>query len=84
MDTNDERLFDEMYEKYGRPLEAEHWGEYLAVSRDGRTVLGTDDLAVGLEAKAKLGPGVFFYKIGPIAVGKLRSPLRREARPSSW
>ena len=35
-----EALYDELYERYGRALEAEHAGELRAVSPDGWTVLG--------------------------------------------
>ena len=31
------RQYNELYEKYGNPLEAQHYGEYLAVSPDGKT-----------------------------------------------
>ncbi len=74
MDETDERerLFDELYERYGRPLEPQHWGKYLAVSRDGRSVMGDDRRLVLREARAQLGRGVFVYKIGPVAVGKWR------------
>ena len=41
--TNEEAVKqgDELYERYGKPLEAEHWGEFVAISPDGRTILGT-------------------------------------------
>lgn len=29
-----------LYDKYAKHLETDHWGEYVAISRDGRVVLG--------------------------------------------
>ena len=66
------RRFDELYERHGTPLEADHLGQYLAVSPDGRTVLGPDLLDVACQAKEQLGPGCFLYKIGERAVGAWR------------
>ena len=41
-DLSDEarqKLGHELYEIYGKPLEAKHWGKLLAVSPDGRILL---------------------------------------------
>jgi hypothetical protein len=67
-----DRRYDELYDKYGRPLEANHRGEYLAVSPDGNTILGTTLYDVAEQAEATFGPGNFLYKIGEKAVGKWR------------
>jgi hypothetical protein len=67
-----ERQYDELYDRYGRPLEAEHCGEYVAVSPDGRTMLGTTLRDVVRQARATFGPGNFVYKIGDKAVGRWR------------
>ena len=64
------RRFDELYERHGTPLEADHLGQYLAVSPDGRIVLGPDLLDVARQAKEQLGRGCFLYKIGERAVGR--------------
>lgn len=37
-----EQLSDKLYKKYGKPLENEHTGEYLAVSFQGKTFLGNN------------------------------------------
>ena len=58
---------DGLYAKYGKPLEAEHWGKYLAVHPDGRTVLADDYQSMAEQADAELGTGVHFFRIGPIA-----------------
>lgn len=67
-----QRRYDELYERYGRPLEARHRGEYLAVSADGKTILGTDLLQVAQKATDIFGPGHFIFKVGERSVGKWR------------
>ena len=63
---------DALYERYGKPLEQEHRGEYIAISPDGRTLLGSSVIDVLRNAKATFGPGNFVFKVGPKAVGKWR------------
>ncbi len=70
-DTVD-RLYDELYEAYGKPLEAAHRGEYLAISPEGKTMLGPTMREVTQRALAAFGPGIFLYKVGEPAVGKWR------------
>ncbi len=53
----DDELYDELYERYARPLEAEHWGEYIIIAPDGRYVLGDSLLAVTVKAVPLLGRG---------------------------
>jgi hypothetical protein len=79
-DTQSEELkrtSDELYEKYGKPLEAEHYGRFLVVSPNGETLLGDTHLEVIQEALARFGPGNFLYKVGPRAVGKFRGRLSK-------
>ena len=66
------RLSDALYEQHVRPLEAEHYGEYVAIFPDGRTILGPALIEVAQRAKDTFGPGAHLFKIGPKAVGKLR------------
>ncbi len=62
----------DLYERFGRPLEAKHRGEYLAVSPNGRTILAPT-LAEALgQATAAFGPGNFVFKVGERAVGAWR------------
>ena len=70
--TNGEALkqSDALYERYGKPLEAEHWGEYIAISPDGRTMLGTDMTEVFDKALKEFGGGVHVFKVGPVATGR--------------
>lgn len=63
---------DALYERYGKPLEQEHRGEYIAISPGGRTLLGSSVIDVLRNAKATFGPGNFVFKVGPKAVGKWR------------
>ena len=62
---------DAIYERFGRPLEAAHWGEFVAIMPDGRHVIGVDSHAVALEAFEKFGRGAFLYKVGPVAIGRM-------------
>ena len=41
---------DGLYARYGKPLEAQHRGEYAAITEDGRVVTGTDDLKIAERA----------------------------------
>ena len=61
---------DAIYDRYVKPLEEEHWGEFVAVSPDGWTVLGTDREEVSRAAREAFGPGNFLFKVRPRVVGK--------------
>jgi len=63
---------ERLYETFGEPLEQEHWGKYLAVSPDGRTILGDDLEGVSQEAAETLGQGNFLFKVGEVDVGRIR------------
>ena len=75
----DERLAasKRLYEQYGKPLEAEHWGEFVAIAGDGRYVLGTDSHEVTRRAVKELGRGTHMYKVGPRVMGRGPRSLRR-------
>lgn len=66
------RLANQLYEQYGKPLESEHLGKFVAISRDGRTLLGESPGQVGRRAKENFGPGNFVFRLGPRVVGKWR------------
>lgn len=76
--TNKEALKqgDELYERYGKPLEAEHWGKFVAIAPDGRTLLGADLSEVEDNALHQFGKDAHIFKVGPIAIGRLRSPVK--------
>ncbi|MGH2588941.1 MAG: hypothetical protein ACRDJE_28800 [Dehalococcoidia bacterium] len=66
------RESDRLYERYGKPLEAEHWGEYVAITSDGRTLLAPT-LAEALAQSAEVfGGGGFVFKVGPRIAVTLR------------
>ena len=61
-----------MYDRYVKPLEADHWGEYAAVMPDGRYVLGPTFVEVAQQALRDLGTGSHVYKVGKLAAGGWR------------
>lgn len=63
-------LSDDLYERYGKPLEPEHWGEFVAISQKGETVLGTDKIEVSDRALKETGRGFFLFKVGEKATGR--------------
>ena len=72
--TNQGRLEEaaQLYERYGKPLEGEHRGEYLAISPEGQTLLGPTLLEVVQKAGTAFGAGNFVFKVGEKTVGKWR------------
>lgn len=71
---HDERLVEmiRLYEQYGKPFEADHRGEYIAISRDGRTLLGTTLYETAERSTEVFGPGSFVFKVGERSAGKIR------------
>ena len=63
---------DSLYELHGKPLEKEHWGEYVAIFPDGIWVLGASRLEALDRALAQLGAGSFVFKVGEKVVGRWR------------
>ena len=63
---------DKLYEQYGRPLEQDHWGEYVAIFPDGRLALGCSSLEALDQAVNEFGPGSFLFKVGDRVVGRWR------------
>jgi len=59
------RRDDELYERYAKHLEAEHRGEFVAISADGKLLIGEDRVKLILDAVKKFGRGNFAVrKIG--------------------
>ncbi len=56
---------NELYERYAKPFEQDHYGEYIAVSGNGDTVLGPDLLKLSDEAHERFGPDHTIFKLGP-------------------
>ena len=64
---------DQLYERYGKPLEATHRGQFVAISLQGETIIGPNDLEVLQQALARFGRGNFaFRRIGYRSLGKWR------------
>lgn len=64
---------DNLYKKFGKPLEDNHWGEYIAISKTGKTVLGSDLKDVFQKSLEILGPGSYLFKVGEKAIWKWRN-----------
>jgi hypothetical protein len=63
---------EDLYERYGRPLEAKHWGEYVVITPDGRTILAPTPIEAVLKGRDEFGSGNFVFKVGERAVFTLR------------
>lgn len=76
---------DELYERYGKPLEGEHWGKYVAVSYDGRTLLGTDLHTTHREGRKSFGEEMHVFHVGEKFI-KLPPPKRLKGKEKrlSW
>jgi 23S rRNA pseudoU1915 N3-methylase RlmH len=61
-----------LYEQYGKPLEAEHKGEYVVISNRGKTIVGKSLAEVVTDAIEQFGKGHSVFKIGSRAVGSFR------------
>ena len=55
---------DELYERYVKPLEAEHWGEFVAIAPDGRTMLGTNPYKIDTEAWDAFRVEAVMFQVG--------------------
>ena len=61
-----------LYEQYGKPLEAEHKGEYVAISNSRNIIVGKSLTEVVTHSIERFGKGNFVFKIGSQAVGSFR------------
>jgi hypothetical protein len=66
------RQSEELYQRYVKPLEKDHQGEYIAVSEDGRIVLASTLPELLDKAEQDLPPGNFLFKVGDIAIDTWR------------
>jgi hypothetical protein len=66
------KKMDALYDKFVLPIEAEHIGEFVVVTEDGRMVFGPTLTDTQFKASEKLGRGTFMFKVGERAVGRLR------------
>jgi hypothetical protein len=63
---------DELYERFAKPLERDHWGEFVAIAPDGRLYLAHTMVEATEQADSAFGPGIYLFKVGERAVGKWR------------
>jgi hypothetical protein len=63
---------ERLYDRYAKPLEAEHTGKFIAIAPDGRLMIGDTLRDVAARANSEFGRGNFLFKIGPRSVGKWR------------
>jgi hypothetical protein len=68
---------DALYERHGRPLERDHVGEFVAISNDGRVIVGADELRLAQQAVREFGAGAFaLRRIGAAAEVRWRRTYR--------
>ena len=63
---------DRLYERYGRPLEARHLGDFVAITEDGNVVVNSDLVELTRKSSMPDGPETFIFKIGERVVGSWR------------
>ena len=61
-----------LYERFGKPLEPAYTGMFVAITPDGRTLLGSDVLDTAQRAFTAFGPGSYVFKVGEGVVGTWR------------
>lgn len=66
------RQSKDLYQRYVKPLEKDHEGEYIAVSEDGQIVLASTLPELLDKAEQDLPPGNFLFKVGDIAIDTWR------------
>lgn len=68
---NRRREDDRLYERYGEPLEKEHWGSLVAIGPDGSVLFGEDPDRLFMEGMARFGSGNFaFTRVGERVLGE--------------
>jgi hypothetical protein len=58
---------DRIYEQYVKPVEQEHWGEYVVVTPDGRTFFALTMLEAVQKSDEVRNPDNCLFKVGAIA-----------------
>lgn len=66
------RQSQDLYQRFVKPLEPDHEGQYAAVSEDGKVVLAPTLLELMDKAEKDLPPGNFLFKVGDIAIDSWR------------
>ena len=65
------RHFDELYERHGKPLEVEHWGEFLVISPHEEILLAPTLHEATKQATQRFERGGVMFKVGERAVGRI-------------
>ena len=63
------KLGDRLYDKFGKPLEKDHWGKYIAISEDGKIALSPKLVDVFKKSESFSTPS-YIFKVGEKAVYK--------------
>ena len=68
---NRRREDDLLYERFGEPLEKEHWGSLVAIGPDGDVLFDDDPDRLFMDAMARFGSGNFaFTRVGERVLGE--------------
>ena len=63
----------ELYKRFGKSLELQHKGEFVAISREGEIIVSKSDIEVLQKALERFGSGNFaFCRVGYEDIGKWR------------
>jgi len=83
-DDESKDVGDRLYDEFVRPLEQDHYGEFIAITWDGQILLGPTLRDVMVRAKEAFGPGNFVFKIGPKAVGRMSTGMWLRSQRASF
>jgi len=64
MQNPKEKIANKLYTHYGKPLEKKHWGEYVAIGKNGKTVIAPTLTGAVKKAVAAIGAENFVFKVG--------------------
>ncbi|MBI3988865.1 MAG: hypothetical protein HY347_04530 [candidate division NC10 bacterium] len=65
-----------LYERFAKPLEREHYGKFVAISREGELIIDSDQIHVLEEAIKRFGRGNFaLRRFGFKALGRWKTKV---------
>lgn len=59
-----------LYERFAKRYEPDHWGEYVAITPDGQTMLDRDVDKLQQHAHERFGSDHTIFKVGEVAASK--------------
>lgn len=65
-----QKTLEALYNRYGRPLESMQSGKYVAISPEGKVLVGDTLHETLKKAILTAGPGSFIFKLGEMVVGR--------------